>query len=454
MKKTVSIFAIVFSAGLLAFSQGQGVAAEKARPNRLTETYVPVAMPPGFQVIVTDLDGPVFADARGKTLYSWPVRAMRNGYAGDPKGKSVCGDEVIHKSAGLMSPYPPGLDLPEPATRKSCMATWPPAYAPDDAKPVDKWTIITRANGKRQWAYDDFPLYTSIADRVPGDVLGGSTMTGRGDSPAARDPIGPPPAVPPGFRVDSTVVGRKLSTDGRYAIYQSDADGPNKSNCTDACARTWTPILAPASAQPQGEWSIVSRAPGVRQWAFRKKPLYTYTGDPSPGKTEGEDVPGWHLVYTQMVPPAPKDFVVQVTMNGDVLADAKGKTVYYYTCGEDSDDMMPCDRMESPQAYRFAVCGNFDVAKCLRTWPYVTVSAGTKSESHLWTAVWVDPKTGHAAEANQPGALNVWAYRGKPVYTYAGDREPGEFLGHNTGEWHGRWNGYQAFWIKDLGGRN
>ena len=144
------------------------------------------------------------ADASGKTLYSWPVRAMRNGYAGDPKGKSVCGDEVLQKSAGLMSPYPPGLDLPEPATRKSCTATWPPVYAADDAKPIDKWTIIKRADGKRQWAYDDFPLYTSINDRIPGDVLGGSTMGGRGDSPAARDPVGPPPALPPGFRVVGT----------------------------------------------------------------------------------------------------------------------------------------------------------------------------------------------------------------------------------------------------------
>jgi hypothetical protein len=81
------------------------------------------------------------------------------------------------------------------------------------------------------------------------------------------------------------------------------------------------------------------------------------------------------------------------------------------------------------------------------------VSAGAKSDSRLWQAVWVDPNTGHRAQPNQQGALYVWAYRDRPVYTYAHDREPGDFQGNNTGEWHGRWNGYQAFWIRDIGAR-
>lgn len=449
MKHLRGLIGLVAVAALMGgVAQAQRIAKEPV------EDYIHEPMPPGFQVIIAELEGPVFADAKGKTLYTWPARAMRNGYAGDPKNRSECDDKIVLKSAGLMSPYPPGLDLPEPDKRMSCMAFWPPAYAADGAKPIDKWTIIKRSDGKSQWAYDEHPVYTSILDRAPGDVLGGSSMGGRGDSPAARDPIGPPSAVPPGFRVDTTVRGRKLSTEGRYTVYQSDADGPDKSMCHDACARTWVPIVAPASAQPQGEWSIFTRAPGVRQWAFRKKPLYTYVGDTAPGRMEGEEVPGWHFAYTQVVQPAPKDFIIQATMNGEVLANTQGKTVYYYSCGEDSVDMMPCDSMESPQAYRFAVCGNSDVAKCLKTWPYVPVSPGTKSVSRLWTAVWVDPKTGHRAQPNQAGALNVWAYRGKPVYTFAGDVEAGDFYGHNTGEWHGRWNGYQALWIHDLGGRN
>jgi predicted lipoprotein with Yx(FWY)xxD motif len=411
-------------------------------------------MPPGFQVIANELEGPVFADAKGHTLYTWPIKAMRNGYAGDPQGKSVCGDKVTLKSAGLMSPYPGGLDLPEPNNHVSCIAYWPPVYAGDDAKPVGKWSIITREDGKKQWAYDDHALYTSVLDHAPGDVLGGTGIDDRGDSPAAREPVGPPPAVPPGFRVKTTLRGRMLLTDGHYSVYESDGDSPNKSNCVDACARIWLPILAPASAQPQGDWSIIERAPAVRQWVFRKKPLYTYSGDEAPGSVDGNDVSGWHSVYTQVVPSAPKDFTIQTNLNGKVLADSHGKTVYYYSCGEDSVDQLACDTMESPQEYRLAVCGDGDVAKCLQTWPYVVASPSAKSESRLWSAVWVDPKTGHRAQPNQQGALRVWAYRDRPVYTYAGDHEPGDFQGNNAGEWHGKWNGYQAFWIRDLGARN
>ncbi len=451
MTRTFSFAAVMLTAGLAAFGpSGPAAAAESAR---VSEAYVRVPMPPGFQVIGTELEGPVFADANGRTLYTWPVKAMRNGYAADSKGKSTCGDTVILKSAGLMSPYPPGLALPAFKNRVSCVAYWPPAYAGDDAKAVGNWTVIARDDGKKQWAYDGQALYTSSLDHAPGDVMGGSGIARRGDSPAARMPAGPPTALPPGFRVATTVRGRMLTTDARYSVYQSDADAPNKSSCVDDCARTWLPILAPHSAQAQGEWTIVDRGTGVRQWAFRKKPLYTYVGDDSPGRQDGADVPGWSSVYTQVAPPAPKGFTIQTGINGDVLADSEGRTIYVYNCGEDSVDMMPCDTLDGPQQHRLAVCGNGDLARCLRTWPYVQAAPGAKSDTRLWSTVWVDPNTGHRAVPNQAGALNVWAYRDRPVYTYSGDREPGDFEGNAVGEFQGYWNGYRAFWIRDIGAR-
>src|SRR5690554_6214672 len=47
------------------------------------EEYVKVPMPSGFQVVVTELEGPVFADANGRTLYKWPLQNLRNGATGD-----------------------------------------------------------------------------------------------------------------------------------------------------------------------------------------------------------------------------------------------------------------------------------------------------------------------------------------------------------------------------------
>ena len=62
--------------------------------HQLTEAWIAEPMPPRFRVVVTELDGPVFADARGRTLYTWPFKNMRVGATGDPKGQSNCGSTV------------------------------------------------------------------------------------------------------------------------------------------------------------------------------------------------------------------------------------------------------------------------------------------------------------------------------------------------------------------------
>ena len=202
------------------------------------EAHLDVPLPPGFRIVNTELDGPVFADARGLTLYYWPQTTMRNGITGDPKNDSVCTDVATTKTGGLMSPYPPGLILPELDKRKSCAAVWPPALAAEDAKPVGDFTIFTRKDGRKQWAYDEHALYTSALDRMPGDVMGASTRKSGGDGPAAREVAMAPSAIPPGFYVATTALGRQLLTDKHYSIYSSDADGADRSNCDAACART------------------------------------------------------------------------------------------------------------------------------------------------------------------------------------------------------------------------
>ncbi|HVH77721.1 MAG TPA: hypothetical protein VM755_22625 [Stellaceae bacterium] len=81
--------------------------------------------------------GPVFADAKGMTLYT---------YDGDRPGLSKCD----------------GL----------CAIAWPPAGAAADARPAGRFTLITRADGSRQWAYKGAPLYGYFRDSKPGDTAG------------------------------------------------------------------------------------------------------------------------------------------------------------------------------------------------------------------------------------------------------------------------------------------
>ena len=300
-------------------------------------------MPPGFRVEMSELDGPVFADAKGRTLYRWPYRTMRNGVTGDSKGESNCADTASTESAGLMSPYPGGLLLPEREKRPSCQQMWPPAFAADSDKAVGKWTVVRRRDGRMQWAYDGSVLYTSIRDRRPGDVLGGDSYRHQGDAPAVREPIQPRPDVPPGLAVSTTLRGRLLQTARGLSVYAFDRDTGTRSACDAACEQSFIPVQAPAAARPRGDWSIFTRESGERQWTFRGKPLYRYAEDPGVRSVAGSDVPGWRNVYTQEAPPPPEEFTVQDTPSGQVLADARGRTLYSYTCGDDAPDQLSCE---------------------------------------------------------------------------------------------------------------
>jgi len=422
--------------------------------SRLVEDHVSVPMPPGFRVLATELESPVFADANGRTLYVWPFRGLRSGYSGESLGNPACYDEVRTVTAGLMSPYPAGILLPELDQRPSCTDLWPPVLAADDAEPIGKWTVLDRKDGTGQWAYEEQPLYTSVRDSEPGDVFGGTTRRNGGDSPAVRVPVGPPSRVPPGFAIKTTTVGRLLTTDKNFSVYAFDADTPDTSMCDRECARTWVPVSAPAMAREHGEWTIIERSPGVRQWVFRRKPLYTNVLDSRSWSLEGSDVPGWNNVYTQLAPPPPESFTVQDTLVGQVLADRRGMTIYTYVCGDDSIDQLSCDHPDDTQVYRLAMCGGGDPDKCLANWPYVQADKDVMSNTRIWSVVSIDPKTGHRAAPEQADAMSVWAYRGRPVYTYGDDQQPGDVNGAGTGEWRGQRNGLKAFWIRDdyLGG--
>jgi predicted lipoprotein with Yx(FWY)xxD motif len=79
-------------------------------------------------------------------------------------------------------------------------------------------------------------------------------------------------------------------------LYTFDKDTPGASSCYAQCATLWPPLFAPADAVANGEYTVVTRKGGRKQWALRGKPLYYWLADTKPGDATGESVPGWHLV--------------------------------------------------------------------------------------------------------------------------------------------------------------
>jgi predicted lipoprotein with Yx(FWY)xxD motif len=94
-------------------------------------------MPPGVKVATTSV-GPTLVDSAGLTLYSWGNDTTA--------GKSACNG--------------------------GCATNWPPLMAAADAKPAGNWTVVTRDDGSKQWAYKDKPLYRYRMDAKAGDVVG------------------------------------------------------------------------------------------------------------------------------------------------------------------------------------------------------------------------------------------------------------------------------------------
>ncbi len=142
----------MLAAATLCFTS-PAFAVSKPAAAGLTEAYEEEPVPPGFKVTISQLEGPLYTTLEGKTLYIWPRAELRNGGTADMKGSaSACDDVKITESAGLMSPYPPGLELPDLDTRPTCAQAWPPVLAADDAKAVGKWTLIRRHDKRLQWA--------------------------------------------------------------------------------------------------------------------------------------------------------------------------------------------------------------------------------------------------------------------------------------------------------------
>jgi predicted lipoprotein with Yx(FWY)xxD motif len=69
------------------------------------------------------------------------------------------------------------FDKDAPASGKSacngpCATAWPPLAAAASDTAQAPWSIVTRDDGSRQWAYDGKPVYTFQKDEKPGDRTG------------------------------------------------------------------------------------------------------------------------------------------------------------------------------------------------------------------------------------------------------------------------------------------
>ncbi len=78
--------------------------------------------------------------------------------------------------------------------------------------------------------------------------------------------------------------------------FDKDAAGNGKSVCNGQCAINWPPLMAAETDKSTGDYSVVTRDDGKKQWAVKGKPLYYWAKDTKAGDKTGDGVLNiWHV---------------------------------------------------------------------------------------------------------------------------------------------------------------
>jgi predicted lipoprotein with Yx(FWY)xxD motif len=109
---------------------------------------------------------------------------------------------------------------------------------------------------------------------------------------AACASAGPRSAAP------TQVADGVLTGSNGMTLYTFDKDmaGSGKSTCNDGCAKNWPPLMGQAGDMASGDYSLITRDDGSKQWALKGKPLYYWVKDQKAGDRTGDGVNKvWHV---------------------------------------------------------------------------------------------------------------------------------------------------------------
>jgi predicted lipoprotein with Yx(FWY)xxD motif len=91
--------------------------------------------------------------------------------------------------------------------------------------------------------------------------------------------------------------GKVLTNEQGMTLYVFDKDSPGKSACNGPCAANWPPLMASGGAMAMGDYTIITRNDGAKQWAYKSRPLYNWKNDKRPGDVTGDGMlkGAWHV---------------------------------------------------------------------------------------------------------------------------------------------------------------
>ena len=332
--------------------------------------------------------GLTYANAAGRSLYT---------YAKDTEsGRSSCIDD--------------------------CAKAWQPALVPKGAKASGEWSIVTRVDGSKQWAYKGKPLYAFAKDAAAGEKRGdgaddGAWRLAKFDPTAALN-------LPYGIGLAESVAanGYTLVDNRGMTIYAADVKSDAKAvPCTSsACPAHWVPVAAALLANARGDFSLITRPDGIKQWAYKGKALYTYSGDMAAGDANGAGIAKNFTTAVLMQNFVPSQASIrQDHARGPIVTTADGMTLYRRDTSYHQPDGhgLPGSTPGNPAVGRLMGTEACD-AVCAKTWRPFVAPAGAQP-SGFWEIM------------TRADGTRQWAYKGFALYTYAGDKKAGEKTGND-----------------------
>jgi len=335
-------------------------------------------------------------DAQGNPLYT---------YDADQSGRSSCYD--------------------------ACAREFPPYSADAHARAFGDWSIIVRADRLRQWAYQGKPLYRYSGKDPIGEPQGARFQLI--ESPSWHDPASDVYApkrpwrraaytpertllMPTSVQLDMLGVANGVTfveTASHRTVYAVPA--------SHRLSDDWQPLPAAALAGPVGEFSVITRKDdGTRQWAYQGEALYTYAGDYAPGDANGiftgDRSIQAALAYRNFIPPGVT--IGDYRGRGPLMTTSKGQSLYFVARFHEV-----YGGREAPGAYSISyneIKAQGTIAcreDCTVSWRPIMAPANARA-CGFWELI-------DRPEGKQ------WAYKGSPIYSYIGDKAPGQIEGNN-----------------------
>lgn len=210
---------------------------------------------------------------------------------------------------------------------------------------------------------------------------------------------------------ESETLGAYLTDAAGMSLYTFAIDVPGTSNCYDACATAWPPLLVDEGGEVTagdgvpGVIGTTEREDGTLQVTYNDWPLYYWINDKAPGDTTGHNVNNvWAVAY-----PTTLVFLGSTEELGRFLVGPEGMTLYRFN--PDQPGVSNC----------------YD--QCAILWPPLLIEEGQTPRGNAGVVGEL------GTTARDDGTIQV-TYQGMPLYYWINDQAPGDATGQGLdGVW-------------------